>query len=166
MKDDCHFPCLTIPILFLTFPLTSSNRSAGTRPAWRSGTCRLSPNGMSLAPSCFPTCSRAKSSAPRYSNRISRTPCLSTERRIRLMTKQSQIAERKPVGEQGPGDHGQEAAEQKSSRDIPKRSKFSSALPSPSLHPFVRWNHFSGRSFGRAPPHSTIRDVCTQNIRR
>jgi hypothetical protein len=50
-----------------------------------------------------------------------------SQRRIRLMTnrvsekhpfndKQSQIAERKTAGEQGPGDHGKEAAEQKSPR--------------------------------------------------
>jgi len=35
--------------------------------------------------------------------------------------KQSQIAERKTVGEQGPGDHGKEAAEQKSGRWTPEK---------------------------------------------
>jgi hypothetical protein len=35
--------------------------------------------------------------------------------------KQSQIAERKTVGEQGPGDHGKEAAEQKGGGHLPPR---------------------------------------------
>jgi hypothetical protein len=46
---------------------------------------------------------------------------------------QSQIAERKTVGEQGPGDHGKEAAEQKGPRPITGRE------------------HVSGGSRGKSP---------------
>ena len=49
--------------------------------------------------------------------------------------KQSQIAERKTVGEQGPGDHGKEAAEQKS----------------PRLTPLTGREHVGGGNRGKSP---------------